>query len=472
MIKKRGAKISKKEKINNKKIIKKSKKIDKVLKSKKIINKKENNVFNAEELFKARIKVIGIGGGGGSIVSEISRSLEKASFVVADTDLRSIKKKSGIKYFLFGQEITHGLGTGANPELGKQAATSEQEKIEKIFKDQDIVILISCLGGGLGSGATEVFAKIASSCGAITLGIFTLPFKFEGKNKYKSAVKSLKELREILNVSITIPNERIFKVIDQNTPITQAFSVVNRNLIESLESLIDLIYNPGTINIDFADLRSILRGKGALAFLNTVEYSGKNRAEEILKNILINPLYQNNNFVAEKILFNISGPSDMSMLEVEKISNAISAINNKAKIIFGISKNLKSKNKIKTTILMSGKSLDKEKLEKDESIDIARKPVLLEKIVNAQKNVEIKERPEEVINEVVNKVIDKKERALNVSINKKLDIIEIPNKSTKKTIRRSALDIKKEQEDAEKKRLDQEQEWEIPAFLRKVKFKS
>lgn len=434
-------------------IKKKAKKI--VKKAKKILRIKRKEEFQAENLFRARIKVVGIGGGGGSIVSEIGKSLKKATFVIADTDMRAVKRKSGIKYFLFGQKITRGLGTGANPELAKQSALDEQEKIKGLFKDQDIVILIASLGGGVGSGATEIFAKMASFFGAITLGIFTLPFKFEGKNKGKIAMKALKELRKNLNVSVTIPNERIFKIIDQNTPITQAFSVVNKSLIESLESLIDLIYNPGLINIDFADLRTILRGKGSLAFLNTVEEAGKNRAEQISKKILFNPLYQNNNFTAEKILFNIAGPAGMSMFEVEKISRGILEVNPKAKIIFGISKNLKIKNKIRTTLLMTGTC--KEKENNTAIKEVAVKKDISKKEIAQKNNLE--------------QSLAVKAPAIGF-LDKKLSIVELPDKPAKKAIRRSAIDIKKAEEAEQNKRLAQEEEWEIPAFLRKVKFKS
>ena len=319
--------------------------------------------FSAENLFNARIKVVGIGGGGGSIVSEIGRSLEKATFVVADTDIRALKKKSGIKYFWFGEEFTHGLGTGVNVDLARQAAVSAKEKISGIFKNQDIIIFIASLGGGLGSGATEIFAEAAKEFGGITLGIFTLPFKFEGKNKQRIAQNALKSLRQALNVSLVIPNEKIFKIIDANTPITDAFSYVNKSLIESLESLIDLIYNPGIINIDFADLRTILKGTGNAAFLNTAEGSGKDRAEKICAKILENPLLQNSKFTAGKILFNIAGSENLSMFEVEKISSHISGANPKAKIIFGISKNSRLKNRIKTTILMTGGHTYAEKAE-------------------------------------------------------------------------------------------------------------
>jgi cell division protein FtsZ len=467
--------VKKKIKVN------KSIKIKKVQKKKSIVRQKtkktEVAVFEAESFFKAKIKVIGIGGGGGSIVSEIGRSLEKATFVVADTDTRALlKKKSGIKYFHFGETLTRGLGTGANPQIAKQAAELEKDKIEKLFKDQDIVILIASLGGGLGSGATEIFAKAASSFGSITLGIFTLPFKFEGKNKTKIALKALKDLRQTLNVSLTIPNEKIFKIISPNTPIISAFSVVNKNLIESLESLIDLIYNPGLINIDFADLRTILRGKGNLAFLNTIEESGKDRAEQIASKILHNPLYENNNFVAEKILFNISGPSDVSMFEIEKISKGISDVNPKAKIIFGISKNPKSKNKIKTTLLMTGRN-------KSELTKISAKEVVVEKIKEKEKKPE-KDLPikkeklkvEKIPASLVfgnENVLDK---VASVSMVKKIVIDDLsdnlPEKITKKIIRRNAVEIKEAQAEEEIKKLAQEEEWEVPAFLRKVKYKN
>ncbi|MDP3882954.1 MAG: cell division protein FtsZ [Candidatus Staskawiczbacteria bacterium] len=437
--------------------------------------------FPAETLFKARIKVVGVGGGGGSIVSEIGRSLTKATFVIADTDIRALKKRPGIKYFWFGDEFTHGLGTGVNIDLARQAAESVKDKIGDIFKDQDIVIFVASLGGGLGSGATQVFAQEAKKFGGITLGIFTLPFKFEGKNKSRIALNALKLLKQALNVSLTIPNEKIFKIIDESTPITNAFSVVNKSLIESLESLIDLIYSPGIINIDFADLRTILKGRGNSAFLNTVEESGKNRAEKICERIMTNPLLQNSAFGAEKILFNIAGSENLSMFEVEKVSSHISQLNPNAKIIFGISKNQKLKSKIKTTILMTGGG------EKEE-VPIKNIEVIKEKVVVAEK------KPVKKVKPIQKKAKVKKQKetkpviipapeikipvpALTSIETKKMSITETTSALAKKplptgrqAIRRSGLEIKKAEEQEEKKRMAQEKEWEIPAFLRRVKF--
>ncbi len=492
-----------------KKPVLKVKPIKKNLKRKVIVKnkiqkseKKQNrDSFVAESFFKAKIKVIGIGGGGGSIVSEIGRSLHKATFVVADTDVRAFKKRAGIKYFLFGQELTHGLGTGVNPDLGQRAAEQEIEKITKFFNDQDIVIFIASLGGGLGSGATKVFAKATENFNGITLGIFTLPFKFEGAKKYNIALRSLRELRKLLNVSITIPNERIFKIIDENTAITQAFSIVNKSLIESLESLIDLIYSPGIINIDFADLRAILQGKGNLAFLNTAEASGSNRAQIIAEKILHNPLYQQNSFIAQKILFNISGGASLGMMEVDSISKSISEKNPKAKIIFGISKNPKLKNKIKTTLLMTGENSDAisvvEKIKSKIGKVKKERVEIISKVVTKISKKSLKKQDKGVAglaslqpifdDSLLSDLVEKKKQVAgsaygDISLrlplideaeiknqltekNNRLNIVEsLPKR--KKAIRRSGLDIKKAEELEESKQSLQEKEWEIPAFLR------
>ena len=467
--------------------------------------------FAAESLFKAKIKVIGIGGGGGSIVSEIGKSLEKATFVIADTDIRALKKKSGIKYFWFGEELTHGLGTGVNVDLAKQAAESAKEKISGFFKDQDIIIFVASLGGGLGSGATQIFAEAARDFGGITFGIFTMPFKFEGKNKQRIAQNALRSLRQSLNVSLVIPNEKIFKIIDESTPITNAFSTVNKSLIGSLESLIDLIYNPGIINIDFADLRTILRGRGNSAFLNTVEESGKDRVEKICENIFKNPLLQSTSLKAEKILFNIVGSENLSMFEVEKISSHISSFNPKAKIIFGISKNAKLKNKIKTTVLMTGGQIEEKiaKIEpvlktepkkvvvaekKQEKVVVPKKSAKKAIVKNEKKKVELPKdnpvkpkKPNKKVNKEVVKPelpVKKEEKtalpipvfkipapAVSLPEQKKMEVVQASSEPMKKTIRRSGLEIKKAEEIQEEKKLAQEKEWEIPAFLRKVKFK-
>ncbi len=453
--------MKKKLKKKPKKALKRIKKALKRLKRVLVKKKKIKQEFSPEQFFKAKIKVIGIGGGGGSIVSEIGRSLGKATFVVADTDVRAFKKRQGIKYFLFGQELTHGLGTGLNTDLARKAAESEKEKITKLFSGQDIVIFIASLGGGLGSGATQVFAEAAKDFGGITFGIFTLPFKFEGKQKYAIAQKALRDLRKSLNVSITIPNERIFKIIQANTAITDAFSTVNRSLIESLESLIDLIYSPGIINIDFADLRAILKGVGNLAFLNTAEASGADRAEKVVEEILHNPLYQSNNFKVEKVLFNIAGGGNLGMFEVDKISRAISLQNPSAKIIFGISKDTSLKSKLKTTLLMTGLPIGV-----PAPVVVPAPKKIIKKIAPAKKSKPVK------IKKQKRKKAKNKKNVVAVGFIPPLPVVAMlePVASAdgpeKKAIRRTALEVKQAEQIEEQKKSKQEEEWEIPAFLR------
>jgi len=446
-------------------------------KTKPEIAKTKSAEFSDNSFFKAKIKVVGIGGGGGSIVSEIGKFLEKASFVIADTDLRALKKRPGIKYLWFGGELTRGLGTGINVELGRQAAEEAREKISPLFKDQDIVIFIASLGGGLGSGATQIFIQEAKKYGAITFGIFTLPFKFEGRNKARIAQTALKFLRPSLNVFLTIPNEKIFKIINESTPIINAFSVVNKNLADSLKSLIDLIYNPGIINIDFADLRTILKGRGNLAFLNTIEESGKNRADKICERTFVNPLLQNNYFTAEKILFNISGSDNLSMFEVEKISSHIAKSNPNAKIIFGISKNTRLKNKIKITVLMTGGGVKIESETKKTELAETKFLTSNSKIQKKKKRKRIamdseKSEAEETKKKLplIAPVFNMPPVAIGTAEQKKMNVVETASFPAKKTIRRSGVEIKKAEELEEKKRIAQEKEWEIPAFLRRVKF--
>jgi len=243
-----------------------------------------------ETIKKTKIRVIGIGGGAGNIVSEIASRIKGASFVVANTDLQALRSASRkAQRFQFGKELTQGLGTGMSVELGEMAAQNEKEKIKKILEDQDLLIIVACLGGGTASGAAPIFAKISKNLGNLTLGIFTLPFKFEGEKKMEIARASLEKIKPKLNALSVIPNERIFQIIDKKTPLKQALSAINKSLAESLEGLIETIYQPGLINIDFADLKTILEGQGRLAYLNTVKVQKKgDSVQEVIKKVLSN----------------------------------------------------------------------------------------------------------------------------------------------------------------------------------------
>jgi cell division protein FtsZ len=386
---------------------------------------------------RIKIKVIGIGGGGASIVSEIARHLKGVSFLVADTDTKVFKKvKRGIKVFQFGQNLAGGMGTGMDPELAQKAAEAEKEKIAKIFSGQDLVIFIGCLGGGVASGAGPVFAEVARTTTTshkgqppITLGIFTLPFSFEGEKKMKIAKRALEKLRENLSGTVFVSNEKIFQIIDKKTPLKKALSSLNQIFIEWLKDLIEVISKPNLINIDFADLRTILKERGKLLFFSQAVAQGANRQEELFQN----PLFENTPKNVRRILFNISGGKDLGLKELERVSKEISELNPRAKIIFGVSENPKYKGKIKITLIAVSESEQKQKWlgEKKPKKSQGKKKEKLEVKIKQKKQAE----PKRVVK--------------------------------KKKIRRTALEIKKAEKEAQEREWVQEPEWEIPAFLRR-----
>ena len=319
-------------------------------------NKKKKNNKNDKEFFsRTKIRIFGIGGGAGSVISEIALRVKKADFIAANTDskaLRTIGKK--VKKFQFGQNLTSGLGTGMNVELGEAAAQEEKERIKKLFEGQDLCVIISCLGGGTGAGASSIFAKISKASGCLTYGIFTLPFEFEGEKKMEIAREALEKIRPHLSVFSVIPNERIFQIIDKDTPLKEALSAINQKLVQNLEGLIEMIYSPGLINIDFADLKTILAGKGRLAYLNAIEIAETNK-EEAVKKVISSPLYPYTLKGARGILYNIVGGRNLQLSDVSKISGIVSEfVNKNAKIIFGIGQQKKYENKVKITLLATG----------------------------------------------------------------------------------------------------------------------
>lgn len=392
------------------------------------MKKRKNN----EEIKKIKIKVIGIGGGGGNIVNELSQNIKKASFVVADTDIKALKKLGqSVEKFQFGQETTKGLGTGMDWEKGELAAKKEKERIKKILEGQDFVILISSLGGGVGSGASPIFAKISQNLGNLTYGIFTLPFSFEGEKKKLIAFEALKRLKTKLNTFTVLPNERIFQIIDKNTPLKNALSTINKILAQNLQGLIEVIYSPGIINIDFADLKTIFEGRGLLTYLNMAE-TGEEK--EKIERTLNFPLYPYNIEGAKNVLFNIFAPPTFSLNQVNQISRAIfEKVNKEAKIIFGISRLLKT-SQTKFLVVATGCRSEFLNLMKVQSPKIFQEKKKIKK--NKKKRIIIKTEEKE---------------------SKPKDTI----------VRKNALSLKEEIKKEEAEILNKEKIWETPAFLRK-----
>jgi cell division protein FtsZ len=418
----------------------------------KVIQKKQA-VSEDLGVKKTRIRVIGIGGGGGSIVSEIAAKMPKASFVIANTDSQALKnrnKKASV--FNFGQSLTHGLGTGMNAGVGREAALLEKDKIKKLMEGYDLCVLVSCLGGGTGSGAVPVFAKISRSLGNLTYGIFTLPLKFEGEKKMEMALEALKEVKNYLNAVTLIPNEKVFQVIDKSTPLREAFSIVNKHLSESLGGLIETIYEPGMINIDFADLRTVLDGRGRVAYLNTIETEKREGSlKEFLSKILNSPFYPYSVKGAKGVLLNITGEKSLSLDEVNQISKTISDLTNaKAKIIFGVSQKSKNANSIKTTVFATGCSF---------KLDQPRPKEAIKKSAPKKKKVEKKKRKNKP--KIQKRKTIKRRRKSKL---KKEESVAVPVKV--ETERKNGLQVKHEVEEVEKELQEKEDLWETPAFLR------
>ena len=424
-------------------------------------NKPDNNIKSLKKQFevsngvkKIKIRVIGIGGGGGNIVSEIAQRIKnKVSFFAADTDLKTLNNlPRNVEKFHFGQNLTQGLGTGMNPEIGETAAKNEKERIKQILRGQDFVILIASLGGGVGSGASPIFAQISQNFGNITYGIFTLPFSFEGEKKMEIAKEALRKLRRKLNAFTILPNEKIFQIIEREVPLKKALSTINKSLADSLQNLIETISAPGLINIDFADLKTIFEGLGSLAYLNTIEIE-KDKEKEAIEKALNSPLYPYNIEGAKGVLFNISGPQDLSLAQVSQISKMIfEKVDKEAKIIFGISKNSLTK----VILLTTGCS----------------KPRLLNEPKKKKKTTTRPPPPHLSAGPLVEKTLRKSQGKQKFEKPTTPSLAKPTNqKATKPSagypIRKNALSIKKEVEEEEAEMLAKEKFWEPPTFLRK-----
>jgi len=412
-----------------------------------------------------KIKVVGIGGGGGSIVAELASRMKKVSFVAANTDKKALKTIARkVSIFPFGEKVTKGWGTGMKPDLGWKAALSDKERIEKLLKGYDFCILVASLGGGTGSGAVPIFAQISKDLGNVTYGIFTLPFDFEGERKKEIAKKALRKLKNKLHIFSVIPNERIFRIINKKTPLKEALSSINQKLAESLEGLIEMIYKPGLINIDFADFKTILgdfnltskKEIGKLAYLNTVRLKRKEgTVKELIEKVINCPLYPYSIKGTKGILLNIAGEKNLSLAEVSEISNTITSFSDKeAKIIFGISQGRKYKGTLETTLLATGLPA--------RVFSVQRKKKKIKKVKTKKKKMTLlKEKKKETPLQKTNtkKVKIKIKKMATPSLEKK--------EKVKEKIRKNGLQIKKEIEAEEEKILAKEKFWETPAFLRR-----
>ncbi len=300
-------------------------------------NERPRISFDETRMVGADIKVMGVGGGGSNAVNRmISTNLQGVEFIVANTDCQALKKSQAPLKLQIGGELTKGLGAGSNPEIGRQAALEDSEKIIAALQGADMVFIPAGLGGGTGTGAVPIIASLASELGALVVAVVTRPFGFEGRKRADQAEQGLKELQESVDTVICIPNEKLLNSVDKSMPLSAAFLFADDVLRQAVQGISDLITIPGEINLDFADVKTIMSGMG-MALMGTGVASGGNRAVEAAQRAITSPLLEDATIDgARGILINITGGTDMTLHEVAEASSLVQrTADPEANIIFG-----------------------------------------------------------------------------------------------------------------------------------------
>lgn len=314
-----------------------------------------DNMLGLEMDQLAKIKVIGIGGGGCNAINRmISSGLKGVDFIVANTDVQALNKSLAETKLQIGGELTDGLGAGANPEVGREAALESKAAIEDALKGADMVFITCGMGGGTGTGAAPVVAEIAQDLGALTVGIVTKPFSFEGKKRMEQAISGLEELKKHVDTIIVIPNDRLRELIDKTTPMLEAFREVDNVLHRGVQSISDLIAVAGLVNLDFADIKTVMKDRGN-ALIGIGVGSGEGRAVEAAKQAVSSPLLETSIDGATDAIINVTGGSSLTLFEVEEAAEIIrSAANTDINTIFGAVINENLNDEVIVTVIATG----------------------------------------------------------------------------------------------------------------------
>src|SRR6184192_1975511 len=313
-------------------------------------------LFDEGRRLGASIKVVGIGGAGSNAVNRmIDAGLDGVDFLVANTDVQALKLSKAPVKLQIGAKLTKGLGAGANPEIGRQAALEDTDKVIEALEGADMVFVTTGLGGGTGTGAAPIVATLAAELGALTVAVVTKPFAFEGKKRMTQADRGLADLKECVDTVITIPNERLLATLERGTSLFDAFRIADDILRQAVQGISDLIIVPGLINLDFADVKTIMSGMG-LALMGAGRASGENRAVEATQQAISSPLLEEATIQGAKgVLINITGGSDLTLYEVNAASTIIrEAADGEANIIFGAVLDETMKDEVKITVIATG----------------------------------------------------------------------------------------------------------------------
>jgi len=330
---------------------------------------------NEKEAGLAVIKVIGVGGGGGNAIKHMMESgLKGVDFYAVNTDLQALRRCDGAKQIPIGSALTNGLGAGSDPSLGRRAAEEDQDKLEEIIESADMVFVTAGMGGGTGTGAAPLMARLAKDADVLTIGVVTKPFEFEGRRRISQAEKGLEELKGYSDSVIVIPNQRLLDQVERQTPIKEAFRMADNVLLNGVKGISDLITVPGEINLDFADVRTTMYETGR-ALMGVGSASGANRAEMAAKDAIMSPLLDENSIEgATAILVNFTGGPTMTLHEVQQAMEIIREESADADVIFGLVHDDEMKEEIKVTLIATGFDQiwrdDSKPVRNDDSLDL------------------------------------------------------------------------------------------------------
>lgn len=296
-----------------------------------------------------------MGGGGGNAVNRmVEAGLQGVEFWAFNTDVQALAQSRASQKVQMGQQLTRGLGTGGNPELGERAAEESRESVEKAISDSDMVFITAGMGGGTGSGAAPVIAQHAKAAGALTVGVVTYPFTFEGSRRAQQAVESVENMRRAVDTLIVIPNDRLLDVVGENTPLQEAFLLADDVLRQGVQGISDIITVPGLVNVDFADVKAVMVDSGT-AMLGVGSGTGKNRAEEAALMATSSPLIERSIERATGVVYNITGGSDLTLSEVNAVSEVVTGLADpSANVIFGACVDEKYEGEVHVTIIATG----------------------------------------------------------------------------------------------------------------------
>jgi cell division protein FtsZ len=335
-------------------------------------------VFELEEVRdNAKIKVIGLGGGGSNAINRMMEArFSGVEFIVANTDSQALRASPAPIKLQLGARLTQGLGAGSDPEIGKNAALEDREQIKKLLEGADMVFVTAGLGGGTGTGSAPIVAATAKELGILTVAVVTKPFAFEGRRRAQQAEAGLTELRGVVDTLITIPNQRLLAVVDRGTPLVEAFRIADTVLLQAVQGISDLILVPGLINLDFADVRTIMAGMG-MALMGTGVGKGEHRAVEAAQKAVASPLLDETSIDgARGILMNFTGGPDLSLHEVEEAARIVQdAGDEEAHIIFGAVIDPSLQDEVRITVIATGFTERKESNQPaGKVVDMARAP--------------------------------------------------------------------------------------------------